>query len=107
MVGWSRRDSEEMARKHRYREWFNQQTPEKQAEIKREEAERWKREKPWFIVLCILAGLMLFVGWPLTCLWLNHRPITEHRTINGRACLVHSEGQTSTGMVYPERIECK
>jgi hypothetical protein len=71
MVGWSRRRAEDDERERRYRRWFNSLPPEEQEKIKRENAERWKRERPGFIVIMILTFLMMFVGWPLAAMHLS------------------------------------
>ena len=69
MVGWSRRNAESSARARRYRQWFDSLPPEEQERIRREEAERWKKNKPKVIVLMIAGFLLMFVGWPMLAMW--------------------------------------
>lgn len=69
MVGWSRRNAEDRARQRRYEEWFNSLTPEKQEEIRRKNAEEWKKNKPKVIFALILGFFTMFVLWPLAAMW--------------------------------------
>lgn len=69
MVGWSRRNAEDAARRRRYNEWFNSLSPDKQEEIRRKNAEEWKKNKPFFIIVMIASLLLVFVGLPMLGMW--------------------------------------
>ena len=107
MVGWSRRNAEDAARRKRYTAWFNAQPVEAQEEIIRKEEERWKRDKPKFIALMILGFVTVFILLPLGVMLFKPRIALQHRIIDGKDCIIYPRGCTSTGACWPERIECR
>lgn len=106
MVGWSRRNRESSERRARYNEWFNLQTHEKQAGIRKKREEYWQKNKWKIRGMLVLGFVVLVVGLVLMSVFMPRPPI-EHKMINGRDCVIYPSGCTSTGACWEERVVCE